>query len=683
MKVHGGIGLIIDLYFICAGTYGLISLLLILRRSIDRAAVSFFVSCLFTAGWAIAGAFNGDPPLMMLTSSISIIAWVIFICCLLAPPNSSIVTFFRRTEFAMVVPVVSLVTVGLDIEFFFAGTAYGQGQLIGRLAVVVAGIWLIENLYRKAEPDDRWRLRPLCIGLGSIFAFDLYYFSDALLLRHVDAALVAARVIIMTSMGPLLVLTIARNKTWHPRIRVSREAAFHGATLIASGIFLLSVAIIGSIFRRYGGEWALVLQVSALFGSAMVLLIVLTSGTAQSHIRNFVLKNFFPYRFDYRVEWIKFIEMLSLTEPDKDLADRVVRAIADILNCPGGALFQIDDNNFAPVAQWNVTISTGTRERSDSPFIIAFKGGNAIQQLTLAEMSEIRPRWMTNRRFWLAIPLLHNRDLIGFVLLNEPRASYEVDWEVLELLHTVARQAASYLAQQAAANALADARMLEDFSKRFAFVIHDIKNLSSQLELVVTNAQIHGSNPEFKADAMQTIANSVTRMNKLLSQLRAQRQTEVSFGGVNVVATIRELLTSHPARERIRFSATSMNTHVRIDQAHLFSALSHLLDNAVEASGTKGKVAISVTADRAAVIIDVADEGSGMEAGFVRNGLFRPFRTTKRDGFGIGAFQTREILRAAGGSLEVVKSSGLGTTMRITLAAINEPSQMNAGVMHA
>jgi putative PEP-CTERM system histidine kinase len=283
-----------------------------------------------------------------------------------------------------------------------------------------------------------------------------------------------------------------------------------------------------------------------------------------------------------------------------------------------------------------------------------------------------RPVWIEERRFWLAIPLTHNAEIIGFVLLLEARAPIDLDWEVFELLHTVARQAASYLAEQDAAAALADAKLLEDYSKRFAFVVHDIKNLSSQLELVVSNARRHGDDPEFRADVMLTIEHSVGRMNRLLSQLKGGK-TAAPAPVADVALAIDELVSLHPAPERIRVILPPERILVRMDPGNLLSALTHIVGNALEASGATGDVSIAVRRVDGHATIDVTDRGPGMEISFVRNALFRPFRTTKKDGYGIGAFQTREIVRSAGGTLEVLSTPGAGTTVSITLGLAAMP----------
>jgi signal transduction histidine kinase len=109
-----------------------------------------------------------------------------------------------------------------------------------------------------------------------------------------------------------------------------------------------------------------------------------------------------------------------------------------------------------------------------------------------------------------------------------------------------------------------------------------------------------------------------------------------------------------------------------MDGDELRSVLHHLINNACEsgtAAGSEPSTAIVVASQKIGhkISIDVTDCGPGMDEEFIRNELFRPFRSTKSSGLGIGAYQTRELLRMSGGDLEVISCRGAGTTMRITL----------------
>jgi putative PEP-CTERM system histidine kinase len=426
------------------------------------------------------------------------------------------------------------------------------------------------------------------------------------------------------------------------------------------------------LFRRYGGEWGTILQIASLFGSAVVLATVLSSETARSGIRLAILRNFFTYRYDYRVEWLRCIEALSSDAAPGALPERVIRCVADIVNSPGGVLFNLRDQAYAPVAVWNARLSAQIAEPANSAFIRAFRGGHWVQELQGERAAlAIRPAWLESEDFWVAVPLPRQGELLGFVLLIEPRASIHPDWEVFDLLRTVASQAAAYLFQQQAERSLADAQVLQEYSKRFAFVIHDIKNLSSQLGLILSNARRHGDNPDFQADVLHTVENSVSRINKLLSQLRGEGVTSAisEAESVDAVGLVRELVAAHAQSETIDVMCAVPSAPVLIDPDQLRSVLAHLLDNALEAAGADGRVTASLGQKDDRVTIDISDNGPGMELSFVRDELFRPFRSTKDSGLGIGAFQTRELIRAAGGQLDVITHPGAGTTMRITLRA--------------
>jgi putative PEP-CTERM system histidine kinase len=660
-------------YLLCALAFGSLFLLVMARRQRNLLGDVFLFASLATVVWALSIASAAVLPrgVMLIAEDIRGLSWLVFLGCLLGSDDRRWHAIFLRGPLRLALAGVATVAIGADVFAIVTASRLSQLEILGRLGVAVLGLFMIENLYRGMNADRRWHIKPLVIAFGGIFAFDLYLYSDTLLFRRLDPSLLAARAIVNAAIVPLLALALARNKNWRVSIRVSRNVAFHGITLVASGIFLLSVAVVGTLFRRYGGDWSVILQVTLLFGSAIVLAVVLTSATMRQRVRHFVLKNFFPYRYDYRIEWNNFIEALASPDGEGDLPERIIRAIARIVSCPGGILFHRQNGYYLPIGQWNARIDDRTREPEDSALMQGFRQGQWIQILAGADATATETGWQASGSFRLAVPLTHRGEMIGFVALSVPPGPLVMDWEVFDLLRTVGRQAASYLAEQEAATALSDARLLRQYSQRFAFVVHDIKNLSSQLALVVSNARQHGNDPEFLRDAWMTIANSVDRMNKLLSQLR-ERQ-DVSESATDAAAILHDVVEHHPSQDRIRILSSATEAWVRIDGERLHSALTHLINNAIEASGETGHVRIGLEFDRDRVVVNVSDEGFGMDARFVRDQLFRPFRSTKDGGLGIGAFQTRELIQSAGGQLQVISNPGTGTTMRVILAGVEAP----------
>jgi putative PEP-CTERM system histidine kinase len=662
-------------HVICAAAFGGLVATMFAGRLRGRTGNMLIAACLATVLWALAGAADGAIPftVVALAESVRNAVWLMFLCSLLVTADGAPSAGWVRTE-TVVATVVALGAIAVDLAslvFAPASVDLAQPQVLMRIAAAVLALSLVENYYRNTETDRRWNVVPLSIAVGGMFAFDLFYYVDVFL-SQTDQPLAAARALADALSVPLLGLAMVRNDNWRTDIRLSHNAAFHTLTLVSSGIFLVSAAIVGVLFRRYGGQWGIVLQVTSLFGSAVVLATVLSSETARSGIRMALLRNFFSYRYDYRVEWLRCIEVMSSADAAVELPERVVRAIADSVNSPGGVLFQRHDDVFVPSAFWNARVPADAREAEDGSFLAGFRGGRWIQSLRedgAGPESAPPPAWLGDAHdFWIAVPLPHVQEIVGFVLLLKPRAAVKPDWEVYDLLRIVARQAASYLSERQAQRALADTQLLQEYSKRFAFVVHDIKNLSSQLGLILSNARRHAGNPEFQADVMRTVENSVARMNNLLSQLRmASASPPRTEAPTDAVSVVRELVAAHAHGARIDTDCARINAVVQMDSEPLRSILAHLIDNAVEASGAQGRVRVRLAGDDDRVTIDVSDEGPGMEVSFVRDELFRPFRSTKDTGFGIGAFQTRELVRAAGGQLEVATHPGAGTTMRVVL----------------
>ena len=318
---------------------------------------------------------------------------------------------------------------------------------------------------------------------------------------------------------------MARNRDWRIDIHVSRTLVLHTAALVASGVFCMSLAAAGLLVRELGGAWGPEFELLTLVGSAVVLVAVLGSRDLRIHLKRFVSRHFYSHRFDYRTEWLRFVETVSQPGTQGDsLQIRVVRALAQIVDSPAGSLWCTQDGrSFVPQAAWNLAIERGLKLPAGHVFLAGFRDGSWIQERPAAADGA----WPFDPAgAWVAIPLAHGDTLIAFVLLAPPPNGYRLDWETFDLLRAAGRQAASYLAEERSTRALIDSRALNEFSKRFAFVVHDFKNLASQLGMVVANARRHMDNPEFRTDMLETLESSVARMNRLLEQMRAgSRQT--------------------------------------------------------------------------------------------------------------------------------------------------------------
>jgi putative PEP-CTERM system histidine kinase len=672
-------------HLVCAAAFASLAALIAIGKPSRRAGIEALVACILTTLWAAMVGFSGFgfAGAIPILESLRTLSWLVFVSSLLLPGGRPRLTSLGGMWLALGWGLALTVLAG-DIAHFVASPTqvYLTGaQVLGRIALGVLGVLSVENFYRNSTEEKRWSVAPICVGLGGIFVFELVVYADAFLLRRLDTGLFATRAIAGALAVPFIGLAMVRNRNWRIDIHVSRTVVFHSATFIASGIFLLSVATVGTFLRAYAGEWGVVAQLSLILGGVLVLAMAVLSGGMRSRVKRLVVENFFSHRYDYRAEWMKFIGRLSHGETG-DLQERVIRAVADIVDSPAGVLWLLSDATYRPAATWNMRHAEAAKEPADSPFIAGFGSGDQIQRVKEVLSGPSAPAWLRPPLpGWLVVPLQHEARLIGFILLAEPRAPFAIDWEVLQLLRIVGRQSASYLSEAEATRALADAKLLEDYSKRFAFVVHDVKNLVSQLSLVLSNAEKFKNNPAFQQDALLTIRSSVDRMNKLLQQLGSTRAAGSGSAGADVEQVIRSVLADTGSTGRVPIAVSGSGPRAAIDPAALSSVLTHLVNNALEASGPDGAVKILVEYASERVTVDVCDQGPGMEPSFIRNELFRPLRSTKTSGYGIGAFQSRELVRSVGGDLDVLSSPGAGTTMRIILPLAKQ--QLQALQAHA
>jgi putative PEP-CTERM system histidine kinase len=660
-------------YSACALAFAALIALMVARGRTSKTGVAILCCCLASVIWASATAGGVAVPILALLDSIRLCAWLLFAVALVTMrpadgPDLERTYFYGAFAFCLAAIANDVSTLALD-----PGSArLSISQLLIRIGFGVAGLLTIENFWRNTEAERRWHVWPLCLAIGGLFAYELFLFSDAFITRgRVDSGLALGRPIVAAFMAPLLALAMARNREWRVDIHVSRQVVLHTATLGASGCFLLAVAIVGMVLRGFGGDWGLVLQLAMLFGSIVVLAIVLASGSVRRRLNYLISRNFFTHRYDYRIEWLKFIELVSEPKETEELSVRIIRALAEFVDSPAGVLWSLSRGiGYLPAAAWKRPRPDQVKMAVDDPFVPGFRDGSWIQERSPEAADGIW--WFASDKAWLAVPLSHRREIVGFVVLDRATWAVGLDWEAFDLLRAAGRQAASYLAEERSTRVLRDNELLTEYSKRFAFVVHDIKNLASQLNLIVSNAKIHIEDPEFQRDMLQTVEDSVARMNNLLSQLKADatpRASRLLDPSLVLGAVARDF---SGASATVEFRNEAGACLVAIDPDRLRSALIHLVQNAIDVSCPTDQVILSSRRLGSQLLVEVTDMGPGMDEAFIRNELFMPFRSTKSGGYGIGAFQTRELVRMAGGDLEVISEKGFGTTMRITLPLVPE-----------
>jgi len=670
----------------------LIGLLLTIWRSRSHVA-PIAIACALTALWSGALALEAASGLglwSVWTDKLEILrsgAWCVVLVLLLGnyrDPGS-------RWPFGLRTPVFvgGVVYLGLllatallrtDLMLNFDGLL---PNVTARVCQAVLGMLLVEQVYRNKTVQERWAIKFACLGIGAMFAYDFYMYSQAMLFHEMHQDTWAARGIVNALAMPLIGTAVKRGTSRANALALSRRVMFHSTALFGSALYLMAMGFAGYYLRYFGGSWGGVMQVVFLCGALLVLAGTLFSGTFRAWLKVFISKHFYSYGYDYREEWMRFTRTLS--EHSANIGERAIEAVGALVESPGGVLWQRRDGEpdsgaagtFRPVAGWQA--SSSAVEPADSAFCRFLETTQWV--IDLHEYKALPekygdlelPDWLKAfPRGWLVVPLIMHAKLFGFVVLKDARSTVALNWEVFDLLEIAGSQAASYLAQQDAANELMVARQFDSFNRMSTFVVHDLKNLVSQLSLMNANAEKHRDNPEFQRDMLDTVDHSIQKMTSMLQKL-SRNDAPARPRALSVEAVVRQAIALKSALEpHPVLQVEQQGLMVLADRERLERVLGHLIQNAIEATPKSGTVNVSIRRQGNGVAITVADTGAGMTEKFIRERLFKPFESTKPAGMGIGVFESREYITELGGALDLTSTPSVGTTFTVTLPLYHE-----------
>ncbi|HLS82413.1 MAG TPA: XrtA/PEP-CTERM system histidine kinase PrsK [Steroidobacter sp.] len=671
-------------YGAAAAAYALLAVLLAVSWGGRRQGVYLIVASAMTSLWALllaASSRRGMPALgVFLFEMLRNAGWLLALTFLaeIAAPRGLLIAARAACAGAAIVAVAFPVLVA-------QGVVLGNPLMIltrAGLLISLTGLVLLEQIYRNASEAARPALRYFVLGLGGLFAYDLFLYSQAELLRGITQEAWDARGLLNAFAAPFIAIAVRRFPQLSLDLFVSRHVVFYTTTFVGIGAYLLLMSAGGYYVREIGGAWGRMGQILFFAGALVLLAFLIGSSSLRRHARVFISKHFYRNKYDYRIEWLRFISTLS-SASEGDVRTTSLCAIAQIFASPAGVLFVRDaaGGRFAPAAAWPMQLDEleGLRELTLDEDLPRFLD----RTRWIVDLKEYRsspdvydhmelPEWIaSNPHVRLISPLLQLDELVGFVLLYDPPPPFELTYEDRDLLKTVGRHVATHLAQHEADRRLAEVRQFEAYNRLTAFMMHDLKNSVAQLKLLVANAERHKRNPEFIDDAISTIANTVERMTRLIEQLRGQ-SAPPSLQEVELGALAREAVKRCSDRKPIpSLAADAPVLRVRADPERLTAVIEHLIRNAQDASEESGVVRLELAARGQCAVLTVFDSGCGMSQDFIRERLFRPFDSTKgAKGMGIGAYQVREYVRMIGGQVEVQSSPGSGTQFSITLPSI-------------
>jgi putative PEP-CTERM system histidine kinase len=651
------------------------------HEGVSRQHAILISALALTAVWGGVSAFFGEQHILSFTlETMRNVAWIAFLFFLLRSgegkqqPRTINIIYAVLFLVLLCQPAIEVLSMGLG-WISVGSNAAQQSALLLRMIFAVGALVLVHNLYTVSAPEARWGISLPMAALAAMWTFDLNLYTISYLTDEEPVELISTRGIAMSLLAPVFGMASRRNSSW--RLRLSRSVAFQSISLLAIGGYLLAMILLATAVQLVGGTYARLTQITLIFGMSTAALLILPSGRFKAWLNVVIAKNFFKHRYDYRSEWMRFADTIGF--PSKEAApfnERVIKSLADIFDSPGGLLMIPDEQGRLTLqARWNwatADVPTNCVTSQTMPFFESTGHILSMEEVRagLDDRCDPRaiPQWLYDEKnAWAVVPLVHFGKLAGLAVLSQPRLHRKLDWEDLDMLRVVGRQVASYLAEASSHEALAEARQFDQFNRRFAFVMHDIKNLVSQLSILARNAEKHANNPEFQLDMVETLRSSVGKMNELLARLSQHNKSRHASPepidiGEAVVKAIHTKRLIYPIESKLENGLMAV-----ADPARLETIIGHLMQNAIEATSDGSPVKITCRVQGSDVAIGISDTGTGMSADFIANQLFKPFVSTKQDGFGIGAYEARALAQSMGGQLRVESRVGKGTNFILLL----------------
>ncbi|MBV1916606.1 MAG: PEP-CTERM system histidine kinase PrsK [Sphingomonadaceae bacterium] len=656
------------------------------RDRLGQAGTAIVVALTLTAVWALVVAASQSLLLGAITETARNLGWLAVLYRFFASDG-------RHTSLAPIRPVVfalafvellnlaiSVVMTRAPLEPHMVDIAFSFHAMF-RLLVTVGALMLVHNLYAGASEQARTALRWPASGLAILWITDLNLYTVAYLGSGWPVEIAAVRGLAAVALALLVAMAASKGRD-DLRLRPSRAVTFQTFSLLIIGVYLVGMVAIAQWLSYAGGNFARLMELGFLTIASAAALLLLPSKRMRGWLKVTLTKHFFQHRYDYREEWLRFTRTIGNSGGQAlPLGERAVQAVADIAECPAGLLLAPgEDGDLALAARWNwpeIEVPGTALSAASVPF---FERESFIADLD--EMREGRsgkadkslfPEWLLDHpRAWALVPLIHYERLVGMIVLARPSFSRKFDWEDFDLLRVVGQQLASYLAENSSQIALVEASRFDDFHRRIAFVMHDIKNLASQLSLLARNAELHADKKEFRDDMLVTLRNSADKLNALIARLSRYGNGAVeSLEEISAATVTQSVLRRFAGNPQVMLAGCD-DTLITANSESLEQVLVHLIQNGIDASKDESPVFLSLTGDGLHARFDVVDSGCGMSPEFTRSKLFKPFVSTKSGGFGIGAFEARELVRAMRGRLEVESREGLGSrfTVRIPAAGV-------------
>jgi putative PEP-CTERM system histidine kinase len=594
---------------------------------------------------------------------------------------------------AFLIPLLSLAAFYSPFFYVVAYTSPFQGwglrlnepaKILNILLLVSTVLILtnIERTFRAAVGTMRWRIKFVVLGLGVVFGAHIYTRSQALLFSDYSPSQFVVETIGLLIGCSLITVAYVRSGFSEIDVYPSRAVLQTSATVLLTGAYLFVVGVLAQIVARFGGAASFPIAAFVVLLGAAILAVLLLSDRARQSLQLFVSRHFKRPQHDFRQIWARFTKSLSVALDETALATIASRLISETFGALSVSTWLFDEQG-ERLIRVSSTSDAEQAPSDDSTSSIAARELNSAELIKLSRpfnLGRAKEKWArdlmekSNGQFRtggspICVPLVGGEHCLGAIVLADRVRGLGYSAEEMDLLKCIGEQVAASLLKLRLTEEIMERRELEAFQTMSAFLIHDLKNAASTLGLMLENLPTHFSNPAFQEDAFRGIGSAAGRINDLINRMNALRH-ELRLKPVELdlnLVVAEALATLNGTLENKLVTKFDQIPKILADGQQLQSVCTNLLLNACDAVSTNGRIIVETTRQGEWVALSVSDNGCGMTEQFIKNSLFRPFRSTKKKGLGIGMFQSKTIVEAHQGKIHVESELGVGTTFRVML----------------
>lgn len=619
-------------------------------------------------------------------------AAILYVCIALMDPlrtEQIRATRWRARAMAAVGGLLAAAVIAMGVVGGSAGPS-GTGLLDSPTAGRVVSSFLImalvldlaylEQSLRLLRDPLRYRLKFILIGLGAVAGVQIYHASQLL-----GVPVEEAQAVLVSGFGSLLAMGLiavgllrTRLHEAQASIYVAPGVVYGSVTFVVIGLYLIAVGLVGEVIRYSGLPLGEVLSRLAMLAALLALLVAAVSRSARVRVNRWVARHFYHAKYDYRAKWLEVTDAFQECHTTEAVLDRFLDILSRTFGAPRISVWMHyeSDGQFHLVRS---TVSDGAVPplAAGHPVVARLRGRDELLDLEVMGLRAGGPddRFLACTQAELCVPIQSSGELLGFIALGRDERGERYHYDDYLLLRAIAHHVGMLLVLSRQTEERRAAVGLEALHRFSAFCLHDLKNLTAGLSLVVQNATVHGHDPAFQQSAMKTVSATVRKMTALMEKLSLKVRHETPWQAVDVGAMIRDTVASVKMPVCVDLGALEAPpVAVRAVREELQQVFLNLLLNARQAAGEQGQVSIHAGRDGQMIRVTVADNGPGIPPDRLRT-LFQPFQTTKAGGLGIGLYQCKRILESHQGSIHIMSTVGQGTTIYVMLpvAGANPP----------